>query len=203
METNPSARTSRTYWCPRPVARRLPLFGKQPCICEHLSGESGVPCVARPPANTLVLRLAGFAGHAPHSLYSAKHGGAGRLRSVSSALQVRRAAIITTAPRWTRRRDSHPRPSALQAGPLAARARREKNRTAAQVTRREKTSLTSVLSDRGLRSKWARRELHPPVRVKSPLHRFQCFRPGWSARGELHPDFRLGGAACCFCTTRA
>jgi hypothetical protein len=40
LETNPSARTSRTYWCPRPVARRLPLFGRQPCICEHLSGES-------------------------------------------------------------------------------------------------------------------------------------------------------------------
>lgn len=66
LETNPSARTSRTYWCPRPVARRLPLFGRQPCICEHLSGEIG---------------------------------GAGRLRSVSSALQVRRAAIITTAPK--------------------------------------------------------------------------------------------------------
>ncbi len=27
-------------WCPRPVARRLPLFGRQPCICEHISGES-------------------------------------------------------------------------------------------------------------------------------------------------------------------
>jgi hypothetical protein len=93
LETNPSARTSRTYWCPRPVARRLPLFGRQPCICEHLSGEIG---------------------------------GAGRLRSVSSALQVRRAAIITTAPKWTRRRDLHPRSSALQAGPLAARARRDR-----------------------------------------------------------------------------
>ena len=92
LETNPSARTSRTYWCPRPVARRLPLFGRQPCIYEHLSGEIG---------------------------------GAGRLRSVSSALQVRRAAIITTAPKWTRRRDLHPRTSALQAGPLAARARRD------------------------------------------------------------------------------
>lgn len=92
LETNPSARTSRTYWCPRPVARRLPLFGRQLSISQHLSGETG---------------------------------GAGRLRSVSSALQVRRAAIITTAPEWTRRRDSHPRPSALQAGPLAARARRE------------------------------------------------------------------------------
>ncbi len=92
LETNPSAWTSRTYWCPRPVARRLPLFGRQPCIYEHLSG---------------------------------KFGGAGRLRSVASALQVRRAAIITTAPKWTRRRDSHPRTSALQAGPLAARARRD------------------------------------------------------------------------------
>ena len=90
METNPSARTSRTYWCPRPVARRLPLFGRQPCICEHLSGEIG---------------------------------GAGRLRSVSSALQVRRAAIGTTAPKWTRRRDLHPRSSALQAGPLAVDSR--------------------------------------------------------------------------------
>ena len=56
---------------------------------------------------------------------TAKDGGAGRLRSVSSALQVRRAAIITTAPKWTRRRDLHPRTSALQAGPLAARARRD------------------------------------------------------------------------------
>jgi hypothetical protein len=55
----------------------------------------------------------------------AKNGGAGRLRSVSSALQVRRAAIGTTAPKWTRRRDSHPRSSALQAGPFAARARRD------------------------------------------------------------------------------
>ena len=80
-------------WCPRPVARRLPLFGRQPCIYEHLSGELG---------------------------------GAGRLRSVASALRVRRAAIGTTAPEWTRRRDSHPRTSALQAGPLAARARRDR-----------------------------------------------------------------------------
>lgn len=116
LETNPSARTSRTYWCPGPVARRLPLFGRQPCICEHLPGEMG---------------------------------GAGRLRSVSSALRMRRAAIVTTAPNWTRRRDLHPRSSALQAGPLAARARRDRNKTAAQVTRREKTSLTSVLNDRG------------------------------------------------------
>src|SRR5690348_5738095 len=47
-------------------------------------------------------------------------------RAEDSALQVRRAAIGTTAPKWTRRRDLHPRSSALQAGPLAARARREK-----------------------------------------------------------------------------
>ena len=26
--------------------------------------------------------------------------------------------------------------------------------------------------------KWARRDLHPPLRVKSPLHRSQCFEPG-------------------------
>src|SRR5262249_40387701 len=52
---------------------------------------------------------------------------------------------------WTRRRDLHPRPSALQAGPLAARARRDGNHTAAQVTRPRKTSRSAVLSDRGLR----------------------------------------------------
>src|SRR5688500_18722612 len=34
---------------------------------------------------------------------------------------------------------------------MAALPTREENRTAAQVTRREKTSLTSVLSDRGLK----------------------------------------------------
>lgn len=39
-----------------------------------------------------------------------QNGGAGRLRSVSSALQVRHAAIIITAPKkWTRRRELHPR----------------------------------------------------------------------------------------------
>lgn len=31
-------------WCPRPVARRLPLFGRQPCISQHLSGmKTGGP----------------------------------------------------------------------------------------------------------------------------------------------------------------
>ena len=159
LETNPSARTSRTYWCPRPVARRLPLFGRQPCIYEHLSGEIG---------------------------------GAGRLRSVSSALQVRRAAIITTAPKWTRRRDLHPRTSALQAGPLAVDSRSTRSglrpapavrrsacwppghvviekKTAAQVTRRWKTSPTSVLSDRGLRFGGAGGSCTRTVRIKSPL----------------------------------
>lgn len=71
--------------------------------------------------------------------------------------------------RWARRRDLHPRPSVLQAGPLAARARRDGNRTAAQVTRREKTSLTSVLNDRGLRFGGAGGSCTRTVRIKSPL----------------------------------
>ena len=77
-------------------------------------------------------------------------GGAGRLRSVSSALQVRRAAIITTAPKVDARAGLAPAWDSFADCRMAALPTRE-NRTAAQVTRREKTSLTSVLSDRGLR----------------------------------------------------
>ena len=43
------------------------------------------------------------------------------------------------------------------------------NKTAAQVTRREKTSLTSVLSDRGLRFGGAGGSCTRTVRIKSPL----------------------------------
>lgn len=53
----------------------------------------------------------------------------------------------STRKKWTRRRDLHPRTSALQAGPLAARAHRGKTCTAAQVARRRKTSPTSALND--------------------------------------------------------
>ena len=74
-----------------------------------------------------------------------KNGGAGRLRSVSSALRARRAAISTTTPKWTRRRDLHPRIPALQAGPFAARARRGTQQF--QVARRRKISPASARDD--------------------------------------------------------
>ena len=33
--------TMAPSWCPRSVARRLPLLGRQPCISQHLSGKCG------------------------------------------------------------------------------------------------------------------------------------------------------------------
>ncbi len=31
--------SATSVWCPRPVVRRLPLLGRQPCIYQHLSGK--------------------------------------------------------------------------------------------------------------------------------------------------------------------
>ena len=136
LETNPSARTSRTYWCPRPVARRLPLFGRQPCICEHLSGESWW-------SRTVTLRLLRIASAACcYWHYSPKSGRACR--------------ICTGVGQFCGLPDG-----------CSPNARR--NRTAAQVTRREKTSLTSVLSDRGLKIGGAGGSCTRTGRIKSPL----------------------------------
>ena len=59
-----------------------------------------------------------------------QNGGAGRLRSVSSALQVRHAAIIITAPKKldTTAGIAPAAIPVLRTGPFAARARREKTR---------------------------------------------------------------------------
>jgi hypothetical protein len=126
----------RVKWCPRPVARRLPLFGRQPCICEHLSGETG---------------------------------GAGRLRSVSSALRARRATVITTAPvghdGGTCTRD----PQLCRLVPSLLGHVVLENYSAAQVTRRRKTSPAAVLSDRGLGFGGAGGSRTRTGRIKSPL----------------------------------
>ena len=116
---------------PEAVARRLPSRsrGTMPSL-KHLSGENGLPSVASFVGRTKALRRQAYGGHHSPPL----RWGEGwwsrtvtlRLLRPAPAGQVRRAAIGTTAPKWTRRRDSHPRTSALQAGPLATRARREK-----------------------------------------------------------------------------
>lgn len=122
--------------CPRPVARRLPLFGRQPCICEHLSGESWW-------SRTVTLRLLRIASAACcYWHYSPKSGRACR--------------ICTGVGQFCGLPDG-----------CSPNARR--NRTAAQVTRREKTSLTSVLSDRGLKIGGAGGSCTRTGRIKSPL----------------------------------
>ena len=137
LETNPSARTSRTYWCPRPVARRLPLFGRQPCICEHLSGES-------------LVEQDGYAPSPPHC----------KCGVLLLALQPQSGHDGGTCTR---------EPQLCRLVPWLLGHVVIENKTAAQVTRRWKTSPTSVLSDRGLRFGGAGGSCTRTVRIKSPL----------------------------------
>ncbi len=106
-------------WCPRPVARRLPLFGRQPCICEHLSGFWNWW------SRTVTLRLL-------------------RIASAACCYYHYGPKVDTTA-------GFAPANLSFAGWSLGLLGHVVKNRTAAQVTRREKTSLTFVLSDQGLK----------------------------------------------------
>jgi hypothetical protein len=124
LEANPSARTSRTYWCPRPVARRLP------------SRDRGTMLPATPPGQT-----DGAGRHAPSPPSRACgtsaacyywHYGPKKLDTTAGA-----APANLGFAGWS-------------LGCLGTSCSVIGKETAAQVTRRRKTSPTSVLNDRGL-----------------------------------------------------
>lgn len=87
---------------------------------------------------------------------------------------------------------------------LPDRSQRAKNKTAAQVTRREKTSLPSVLNDRGLKIGGAGGTCTHTGRSKSPLCYIDTTAPEkWCARRESHPGLRTGRPPRCCYATRA
>ena len=63
--------------------------------------------------------------------------------------------------RWTRGPELHRRGTVLRTAGWLLSHRAPENYTAAQVTRRRKTSPAAVLKDRGLRDWWSRRDSHP------------------------------------------
>ena len=62
-----------------------------------------------------------------------------------------------------------------------------------EATERRSQTGRPLNEGRGVaRLTWARRELHPPLRIKSPLHRSQCFEPRTDGLSTHHRPASLG-----------
>ena len=105
--------TMAPEWCPRSVARRLPLLGRQPCISQHLSGKYGcrTACAF---SGKMVDRVsvALTSNSLPGNLASTEHDGPKwwkRRAMLPHGTACKAAAVLSwlLSPEWTRVLDFH------------------------------------------------------------------------------------------------